>query len=281
MRDARRARLQARPRRPARAGARRRRRRPASDGGRHRHRRRGAVGRPAVRLARLQARQLERDRAREGPADDRHRRRPDEPRRRGADRDREGRRSSATTRPGAVLASDAFFPFADGPQLALDAGVAALIQPGGSKRDDEVDRSGRRRRARRWSSPGAALPALDAASVIGPSRDEVVRPRRRARCCGTRAFDSEAIRLALHGAASGDGARARCDERPSGPPMIVAEARQVRAELDEIAAALERALPSRRARVRAGDRASVATLTHAASSALNDGPYPPVLPSGV
>ena len=37
-----------------------------------------------------------------------------------------------------MLASDAFFPFADGPQLALDAGVAALIQPGGSKRDDEV-----------------------------------------------------------------------------------------------------------------------------------------------
>ena len=41
-------------------------------------------------------------------------------------------------RAGAVLASDAFFPFADGPQLALDAGVAALIQPGGAKRDDEV-----------------------------------------------------------------------------------------------------------------------------------------------
>jgi phosphoribosylaminoimidazolecarboxamide formyltransferase / IMP cyclohydrolase len=39
---------------------------------------------------------------------------------------------------GAVLASDAFFPFSDGPQLALDAGIAALIQPGGSKRDDEV-----------------------------------------------------------------------------------------------------------------------------------------------
>jgi phosphoribosylaminoimidazolecarboxamide formyltransferase / IMP cyclohydrolase len=39
---------------------------------------------------------------------------------------------------GAVLASDAFFPFADGPQLALEAGVAAVIQPGGSKRDDEV-----------------------------------------------------------------------------------------------------------------------------------------------
>jgi phosphoribosylaminoimidazolecarboxamide formyltransferase/IMP cyclohydrolase len=39
---------------------------------------------------------------------------------------------------GAVLASDAFFPFADGPQLALDAGVALFVQPGGSKRDDET-----------------------------------------------------------------------------------------------------------------------------------------------
>jgi phosphoribosylaminoimidazolecarboxamide formyltransferase / IMP cyclohydrolase len=39
---------------------------------------------------------------------------------------------------GSVLASDAFFPFADGPQLALDAGVTALVQPGGSKRDPEV-----------------------------------------------------------------------------------------------------------------------------------------------
>ena len=39
---------------------------------------------------------------------------------------------------GAVLASDAFFPFADGPQLALEAGVRAIIQPGGSKRDADV-----------------------------------------------------------------------------------------------------------------------------------------------
>ena len=38
----------------------------------------------------------------------------------------------------AVLASDAFFPFADGPKLALDAGIAAIVQPGGSKRDGEV-----------------------------------------------------------------------------------------------------------------------------------------------
>ena len=39
---------------------------------------------------------------------------------------------------GAALASDAFFPFADGPQIALDAGIAAIIQPGGSVRDEEV-----------------------------------------------------------------------------------------------------------------------------------------------
>jgi phosphoribosylaminoimidazolecarboxamide formyltransferase / IMP cyclohydrolase len=39
---------------------------------------------------------------------------------------------------GGALASDAFFPFADGPQLAVDAGVRCIIQPGGSKRDEEV-----------------------------------------------------------------------------------------------------------------------------------------------
>jgi phosphoribosylaminoimidazolecarboxamide formyltransferase/IMP cyclohydrolase len=39
---------------------------------------------------------------------------------------------------GASLASDAFFPFADGPQLAIDAGVTAIVQPGGSVRDAEV-----------------------------------------------------------------------------------------------------------------------------------------------
>ena len=39
---------------------------------------------------------------------------------------------------GAVLASDAFFPFADGVEAALEAGIAAIIQPGGSKRDAEV-----------------------------------------------------------------------------------------------------------------------------------------------
>ena len=37
-----------------------------------------------------------------------------------------------------MLASDGFFPFDDGPRAALGAGVKAIIQPGGSKRDDEV-----------------------------------------------------------------------------------------------------------------------------------------------
>jgi phosphoribosylaminoimidazolecarboxamide formyltransferase/IMP cyclohydrolase len=39
---------------------------------------------------------------------------------------------------GTVMASDAFFPFADGPALAIEAGVTAIVQPGGSKRDEEV-----------------------------------------------------------------------------------------------------------------------------------------------
>jgi len=39
---------------------------------------------------------------------------------------------------GAVAASDAFFPFADGLQVLIDAGVTAVVQPGGSKRDPEV-----------------------------------------------------------------------------------------------------------------------------------------------
>jgi phosphoribosylaminoimidazolecarboxamide formyltransferase/IMP cyclohydrolase len=39
---------------------------------------------------------------------------------------------------GSVAASDAFFPFADGLQVLLDAGVSAVVQPGGSVRDEEV-----------------------------------------------------------------------------------------------------------------------------------------------
>jgi phosphoribosylaminoimidazolecarboxamide formyltransferase / IMP cyclohydrolase len=47
---------------------------------------------------------------------------------------------------GAALASDAYFPFADGPELALEAGITSIIQPGGSIRDpdvvDAIDRAG-------------------------------------------------------------------------------------------------------------------------------------------
>ncbi len=39
---------------------------------------------------------------------------------------------------GSVAASDAFFPFADGPQILIDAGVRAIVQPGGSMRDAET-----------------------------------------------------------------------------------------------------------------------------------------------
>ncbi len=45
---------------------------------------------------------------------------------------------SAGRAAGAVLASDAFFPFRDGVDIALDAGVRAIVQPGGSRNDAEV-----------------------------------------------------------------------------------------------------------------------------------------------
>ncbi|MGO3458354.1 MAG: bifunctional phosphoribosylaminoimidazolecarboxamide formyltransferase/IMP cyclohydrolase, partial [Corynebacterium casei] len=45
---------------------------------------------------------------------------------------------SAERARGSVAASDAFFPFADGLQVLIDAGVSAVVQPGGSIRDEEV-----------------------------------------------------------------------------------------------------------------------------------------------
>jgi phosphoribosylaminoimidazolecarboxamide formyltransferase/IMP cyclohydrolase len=52
-------------------------------------------------------------------------------------RDARGEEADALLK-GSAVASDAFFPFADGPELALQAGSTAVIQPGGSKRDAEV-----------------------------------------------------------------------------------------------------------------------------------------------
>jgi len=45
---------------------------------------------------------------------------------------------SAPLTKGSVVASDAFFPFADGPQVLMDAGISAIVQPGGSVRDADV-----------------------------------------------------------------------------------------------------------------------------------------------
>jgi len=47
-------------------------------------------------------------------------------------------KSTTDSLKGAAMASDAFFPFPDGPQVAIEAGVTAIIQPGGSVRDHEV-----------------------------------------------------------------------------------------------------------------------------------------------
>ncbi|MEU5787826.1 bifunctional phosphoribosylaminoimidazolecarboxamide formyltransferase/IMP cyclohydrolase [Micromonospora purpureochromogenes] len=47
-------------------------------------------------------------------------------------------RAGAERAGGAVCASDAFFPFADGPKILIEAGVRAIVQPGGSIRDEEV-----------------------------------------------------------------------------------------------------------------------------------------------
>ncbi|MFL5956485.1 MAG: bifunctional phosphoribosylaminoimidazolecarboxamide formyltransferase/IMP cyclohydrolase [Solirubrobacterales bacterium] len=47
-------------------------------------------------------------------------------------------KSTSESLAGAAMASDAFFPFTDGPQLAIDAGITAIIQPGGSRNDPAV-----------------------------------------------------------------------------------------------------------------------------------------------
>ena len=137
-----------------------------------------------VRVEGVPARALERDRDRQGRGDARDRRRADEPGRLGADRDRQGARRRAARTPtqllaGSVVASDAFFPFPDGPQLAIDAGVTALVQPGGSVRDDEViaacDEAGA---AMVFTGP-AALPALSvqAGDAQAARAARVLRPR--------------------------------------------------------------------------------------------------------
>ena len=128
-----------------RAGPRqRRRRRHGSHGGDAARALEPGAGRPRLRLPGRQARQVERHRLCARRCDRRHRRRPDEPRRFRAHRRLEGGRGGReaglpeSLAKGSVVASDAFFPFADGLLTAAEAGATAVIQPGGSVRDDEV-----------------------------------------------------------------------------------------------------------------------------------------------
>ena len=65
--------------------------------------------------------------------DGRHRRGAGQPQRLGGDRAAQGAGDRAKL---AVMASDAYFPFPDGIQIAANAGVTAIIQPGGSIRDE-------------------------------------------------------------------------------------------------------------------------------------------------
>ena len=98
-----------------------------------------------LRLDGRQARQIERDRLCQGWRDRRDRRGPDEPPRFSARIAAIKAREAAETygwdeakTVGSAVASDAFFPFADGLLAAVEAGATAVIQPGGSIRDDEV-----------------------------------------------------------------------------------------------------------------------------------------------
>ena len=61
---------------------------------------------------------------------------------------------------GAAVASDAFFPFRDGVDVLAEAGATAVVQPGGSVRDEEVIARGQRARPRDAVHRHAPLPAL-------------------------------------------------------------------------------------------------------------------------
>ena len=71
------------------------------------------------------------------------------------------RRGRELATAGTVAASDAFFPFRDGLDVIAAAGVRAVIQPGGSMRDPEVDRRSRRARPRDDPHRAGATSATD------------------------------------------------------------------------------------------------------------------------
>src|SRR5699024_3867656 len=98
---------------------------------------------------------------------------------------------------GAVAASDAFFPFADGAQILIDAGVCAIVQPGGSIRDEDVIEACRAAGvtlyltgARHFAhcpapGPAPAGPAPAGAAPGGGGTVPRLRRRQRAGCGGT------------------------------------------------------------------------------------------------
>ena len=102
---------------------------------------------------------------------------------------------------GSVVASDAFFPFADGLLVAIEAGATAVIQPGGSMRDDEVIKAADDARHRHGVHRHAAFPALrrrrgrvvtrHPAGMLGSSRCTTsLLARSPSRLAATVSFDS-------------------------------------------------------------------------------------------
>ena len=75
---------------------------------------------------------------------------------------------------GSVVASDAFFPFADGLLVAIEAGATAVIQPGGSMRDDEVIKAADDHSIVHGFHRHAAFPALSLRNA-GPGQDHCSR----------------------------------------------------------------------------------------------------------
>ena len=75
--------------------------------------------------------------------------------------------NAGLTLAGSVVASDAFFPFRDGLDVVIDAGAIAVVQPGGSVRDEEVIAAADERGVAMVFTRRAPLPALSARAVRG------------------------------------------------------------------------------------------------------------------
>ena len=192
--------------------------------------RRGTVGRPALRLARLQARVVERDRPRARPADDRDRRGPDEPRRRGADRDREGPRARPRNRRGRAR-ERRVLPVRRRPAARPRRGRRRADPAGRLEAATARPWRRSRRPAQRWSSPAGGTSATDGRHRLSSDRPRRrrlgVRPAHGARARGRTGLDRDAGDERLLHRADPDGGRPRhrdrlparqfCDRADRGP----------------------------------------------------------------